>query len=26
MVIFIALVLVLSWVQRRLELRWKVAR
>ena len=26
MVIFIALVLVLSWVQRRLELGWKVAR
>ena len=26
MVIFIALVLLLSWLQRRLELRWKVAR
>ncbi|MCK6081886.1 amino acid ABC transporter permease [Microbacterium sp. EYE_5] len=26
MVIFIVLVLVLSWVQRRLEIRWKVAR
>jgi glutamate transport system permease protein len=26
MIIFVALVLLLSWVQRRLELRWKVAR
>jgi glutamate transport system permease protein len=26
MVIFIALVLLLSWAQRRLEIRWKVAR
>jgi glutamate transport system permease protein len=26
MVIFVALVLLLSWFQRRLELRWKVAR